>query len=97
MNKVAGLAVALVLIVAVTGCWGPQVVTRSFDDWLNEGYVHSPWLFGNVVSYMAWSLGFMFTNLADGFINTYYFWVTDAQPFGSGTGTRFEHTPVTPK
>ena len=97
MNKVAGVAVALMLVVAVAGCWGPQFVTRGFDDWLNEGYVHSPWWFGNMLSLMAWGLGFMFTNLADAFINTYYLWVNDAQQFGIGTGTKFDHKPVTPK
>jgi hypothetical protein len=97
MDKVAGVAMALVLVVAVTGCWGPQFVTRGFDDWLNEGYVHSPWLFGNVLSFMAWTFGFMVTNLADAFINTYFFWAKDAEPFGTGTGTKFEHKPVTPR
>jgi hypothetical protein len=94
MKKLAIVVVALMLVVAVAGCWGPQKVTRSFDDWLNQGYTNSPWLFGNVVSYMAWGFGFWITNMVDAFVNTYYFWAKDAQPFGSGKGTPFMHTPV---
>jgi hypothetical protein len=96
-KKMAVVAVALMLVVAVSGCWGPQIVTRGFDDWLNQGYVNSPWLYGNVLAFMVWGMGFMFTNMADAFVNTYYFWAKDAQPFGSGTGTKFDHKPVTPK
>jgi hypothetical protein len=97
MKKVAVIVVALMLIVSIGGCFGPQKVTRSFDDWLNQGYTDSPWLYGNTVSYMVWGIGFMFTSMIDAFVNTYYFWAKDAQPFGSGTGTKFDHTPVTPK
>ena len=97
MKKIAVVVVALMLVVSISGCWGPQMVTRGFDDWLNQGYVNSPWLYGNMVMYMAWGVGFWFTNLADAFVNTYYFWAKDAQPFGSGTGTKFDHKPVTPK
>ena len=97
MKKMAVVAVALMLVVAVSGCGGPQMVTRGFDDWLNQGYVNSPWIYGNVLAYMVWGIGFWFMNLADAFVNTYYFWAKDAQPFGSGTGTKFDHKPVTPK
>jgi len=98
MERVAGVLVAIALVVLLGGCWGPQMVTRGFDDWLNEGYVRSPWLYGNAVSYAMWSTGFMLTNLADAFANMYYFWVKDAQPFGNGVGTRYDHhKPVTPK
>ena len=96
-KKIAVVAVALLLVVAVTGCWGPQMVTRGLDDWLNQGYTETPWLYGNVVAYMVWGVGFMVTSMADAFVNTYYFWAKDAQPFGSGKGTSYTHKPVTPK
>ena len=96
-KKMAVVAVALMLVVAITGCWGPQMVTRGLDDWLNQGYTETPWLYGNVLAYMVWGFAFWVTNLADAFVNTYYFWAKDAQPFGSGTGTSYTHKPVTPK
>lgn len=97
MKHLTVVAVALMFIVAISGCWGPQIVTRSFDDWLNQGYTDSPWLYGNVVAYAIWGFGTYITMMVDGFVNAYYFWVKDAQPFGSGTGTKFDHKPVTPK
>ena len=78
MKALLAVAIALVVVVGLGGCWGPQKVTRTFDDWLNDGYTGSPWLYGNTLSYMAWGAGFLGTNLVDAGINAYYFWARDA-------------------
>lgn len=98
MKKLALLSLAvLVLAVPMTGCYGPQMVNRQFDDWANQGYTDMPWLYGNVVSYALISLANGVTWFVDGIVNVYYFWVKDAQPFGDGAGTTFTHKVVTPK
>lgn len=97
MKKLALVSLALLIGVSSMGCWGPQMVTRGLDDWLNEGYTGSPWLYGNSISYMLIGFAFWITNWVDGIVNFYYFWVKDAQPFGDGNGTTFTHKVVTPK
>jgi hypothetical protein len=98
MKKLALLSLALlVLAVPMTGCYGPQMVNRGFSDWLNEGYTGTPWLYGNVISYGIISLVNGITWFVDGFVNAYYFWAKDAQPFGDGVGTTYTHKVVTPK
>jgi len=97
MKKVAVVALALLVGVAAAGCYGPQMVTRGLDDWANQMYVDTPWLLGNVVSYALISIANGVTWFVDGFVNAYYFWAKDAQPFGSGTGTAYTHKAVTPK
>ena len=98
MKKLALLSLALlVLAVPMTGCYGPQMVNRGLSDWLNEGYTETPWLYGNVISYGIISLANGITWFVDGFVNAYYFWAKDAQPFGTGTGTTYVHKAVTPK
>ncbi len=95
MKKLALVALVMLVVVGSVSCYGPQKLTRSFDDWTNQGYVDTPWLYGNVISY--WLIGFVtgITWWIDGFINMYYFWVKDAEPFGSGKGTPFNHKAVT--
>ena len=98
MKKLALLSLALlVLAVPMTGCYGPQMVNGSFEDWADEGYANTPWLFGNVISYGIISLVNGITWFVDGFVNAYYFWAKDAQPFGDGHGTTYTHKVVTPK
>jgi hypothetical protein len=97
MKKVAVVAMVAMMVASVAGCWGPQIVTRSFDDWLNQGYTDIPWLYGNTIAAGIWGIVFWVTGVVDTFVNAYYFWVKDAQPFGSGTGTKFDHKAVTPK
>lgn len=97
MKKVAVVLIALLLVVSVSGCFGPRKVTRSFDDWLNQEYHNQPWLVGNVISTALIGIAFWVTNVVDSFIDLYYFWAVDAWPFGSGTGTAFTHKAVVPK
>ena len=47
----AALALAVVLA-TLTGCHGPQRMTRALDEWANNGYEQSPWLFGNFLSHV---------------------------------------------
>lgn len=97
MKKVALVALSALLVVSVTGCFGPQKVTRALDDWANQEYVNTPWLIGNVVSSALLWVAFAVTQTVDIFINAYYFWVVDAQPFGKGVGTPFNHkVPTVP-
>ncbi len=98
MKKTSAVVVALLVVLSFAGCWGPQKLTRHMDDWTNQGYGDDPWLMGNVlVSGMLRGVFFM-TGVVDSFINAYYFGALDAEPLGShaGTGTKFEHRPVTP-
>ena len=98
MKKLALLSLAVVvLMVPLSGCYGPQMLTNGLGDWANQGYTDSPWLYGNVVSYMLISLANGITWWIDGFVNAYYFWAKDAQPFGDGVGTTYVHKVVTPK
>lgn len=97
MKKVAVVLIALLLVVSVSGCFGPRKVTRSFDDWINQEYHNQPWLVGNVISAGLIGVAFWVTNFVDSFIDFYYFWVEDAWPFGKGTGTAFTHKAVVPK
>lgn len=96
MRKTAVLALALIVAVAASGCWGPEKLTRHLDDWTNQAYVENPWLTGNIVSTGILHVLFLATGIMDGFINGYFFWFIDAEPLGDGVGTKFQHRPVTP-
>ncbi len=95
MKKAMVVALALLIVVGSIGCFGPRKLTRQFDDWLNQEYVNQPWLVGNVVS--MWLIGIVFwiTQVVDGIIDFYYFWVEDAWPIGKGVGTPFNHKAIT--
>ena len=98
MKKVGLLCLAgLVLAVPMMGCFGPQMLTRGLDDWTNQGYTETPWLYGNSISYMLIGFANYVTWFVDSIINMYYFWAKDAQPFGDGNGTTFTHKVVAPK
>ncbi len=101
MKKLVLAVLLVVFAVSAAGCFGPQKLTRSLDDWTNQMYVESPWLAGNVISYYLIGLATNITWFVDGLIfNTIDFWGTSAQPFGSGTGTAFVHKaagPAVPK
>ena len=93
--------VALVGVVLVSGlgvgCGGPQYVSNSVSDWYAQKYHETPWLFGNVISYGIYSLVYGITWMVDSvFVNTYHFWVKDAQPFGDGKGSTFDHKNPSP-
>ena len=96
MKKLAAAVLALLIGLSSSGCWGPQKLTRHMDDWSQQSYVDNPWFMGNVVSTALLHVIFVATGLLDGFINSYYFWFLDAEPLGSGGGTKFEHKPVVP-
>ena len=97
MKQVALVAMAVVVLVAVSGCGGPFKVTRGFDDWMNQKYVENPWLYGNVISTSLAQMVYGLTSLADMVVlNTIDFWGTSAWPFGKqGHGTPFSHKSVT--
>jgi hypothetical protein len=97
LRRRAGLAAAaLAVSAAAAGCFGPQRMSRRMDDWSNQAYVDNPWLMGNSVSYTLLATVFAGTRFIDGVVNFFYFWLRDAWPLGSGSGTPFEHTPVVP-
>ena len=97
MKKVSLVALAFVVFaVPMMGCLGPLKLTRGFDDWVNQGYVNDPWLYGNSLSYGLIGFGLGVTWALDGIAGLYYFWGMDAQPFGSGKGTAFHHVAIKP-
>lgn len=84
-----GLAV---LVLVIAGCAvGPRMLTRQWDDWVNQQYVNTPWLTGNVVSASLIGVVYGVAGIGDAIANTYYFWAMDAEPFGKGVGTPFNH------
>jgi hypothetical protein len=95
MQKLAIVALTLLVVIGSVGCFGPQKLSRAVDDFTNQGYVETPWLYGNVISYWLISMIHGIAWWIDGIVNIYYFWVCDAQPFGKGVGTPFNHKAVT--
>ena len=93
MKKVAVIGLVMIVCVASVGCLGPMHMTRSYDDWLNQSYVDSPWLVGNIVSTAFLSVVFVVTSAIDILVgNPYDFWTKSAPPTGSqGHGTPFDH------
>ncbi|MBI4565458.1 MAG: DUF3332 family protein [Planctomycetes bacterium] len=92
MRKLALVVVAAVFLGATVGCGGPFTVSRSVNDWYNQKYGETPWLYGNMVSSAVYGLAMGLSWTADMLVvNTYHFWVKDAQPIGDGKGTTFEH------
>jgi hypothetical protein len=86
----------LLLVVPAAGCGGPQKITRNADDWLQQGYVKKPWLYGNTVSWTLIFVGQIVTRFLDGMtVNPVDFWGLSAWPFGDGTGTPFHFRAVT--
>ncbi len=97
MRKLAIASLALLILVSpLTGCHGPQKLTRSLDEWTNNGYIDSPWVYGNVISHVLLSVATALTWTVDSFINIYYFWADDAKPFGTGQGTAYPFKAVSP-
>lgn len=96
-RRVLAAALASVLALALWGCHGPQRLTRGLDEWSNTGYTESPWIYGNVLAHLLLASTSAVTWTMDSFINVYYFWVDDAEPFGDGKGTPYPFRAVTPK
>ena len=98
MKKIAVVSLILVVCTVSSGCLGPMTLTRSYDDWLNQSYVDSPWLVGNIVSAAVLSVGFVLTYLIDTLIvNPIDFWTKSAPPGGKqGYGTPFDHKKAIP-
>jgi hypothetical protein len=84
------------LLVAASGCHGPQKMSRSLDEWTNNGYIESPWVYGNLISHLLLAGATALTWTVDSFVNIYYFWVDDAKPFGTGRGTAYPFKAVSP-
>ena len=91
-----GLLASAALLAPVAGCHGPQKLSRSLDEWTNNGYIESPWVYGNFLSHVLLAGATMLTWTVDSFINIYYFWVDDAKPFGTGRGTAYPFKAVSP-
>ncbi|MBV8880845.1 MAG: hypothetical protein JO332_12815 [Planctomycetaceae bacterium] len=97
MKRLACCALLAVLLVApLGGCHGPQRLSRGLDEWANNGYIDSPWIYGNLLAHLLLAGATAVTWTADSFINIYFFWVDDAEPFGSGKGTPYPFRAVTP-
>ena len=96
MRKLALALVASIALTTTVGCGGPFYVSSAAGDWYAQQYGESPWLFGNVISVGIYGWVYAILRAVDTiFVNTYYFWVKDAQPFGDGKGTVFEHKAAT--
>ena len=98
MKQVACLALAVVVLVAISGCGGPFKLTRQFDDFMNQKYVESPWLYGNTLSTIVAQWVYSLAGFIDVvFLNVIDFWGQSAWPFGKhkGQGTPFDHKKVT--
>ena len=97
MSKLALVSLALLVLLApAAGCHGPQKLTRSLDEWNNNGYIESPWVYGNSLAHLLLTVANALTWTVDSFINIYYFWVDDAKPFGTGRGTAYPFRAVSP-
>jgi hypothetical protein len=97
MKRLALVSLAIVVLAApMGGCHGPQKLTRSLDEWVNEKYIDSPFFVGNTLSHLLLVAANVLTWTVDSFINMYYFWVDDSKPFGSGKGTAYPFRAVTP-
>jgi hypothetical protein len=97
MKKLAVFALLLAFLAApLAGCHGPQRLSRGLDEWANEKYIESPWIVGNFLSHMLLAGATAVTWTVDSFINVYFFWVDDAEPFGNGKGTPYPFRAVTP-
>ena len=96
MKRLALVSLAILVLAAPIGCHGPQKLSRSLDEWVNERYVESPWLVGNTLSHVLVAVATALTLTVDSFINIYYFWVDDAKPFGTGRGTAYPFKAVSP-
>jgi hypothetical protein len=97
MRKIALVSLSLLILAApIAGCHGPQKMSRGLDEWANNGYIESPWVYGNVLAHLLLTVATALTWTVDGFINVYYFWIDDASPFGSGRGTAYPFRAVTP-
>lgn len=80
------------LLTVLGGCYGPQKLTRQLDDWVQEGYVRRPWLWGNTFAMVMIHVAQTVSNVLDGLmVNPVDFWGVSAWPFGRGTGTPFHH------
>ena len=88
MKKVALALLVVCVAVMLSGCWGPQKLTRGLDDWTNKTNVESPWL-SQPLSWIVYPIGFGVTNIVDGLIlNPIAFWGEDAW---DGEGTPYIH------
>ena len=98
MRKTLVVLAVVLLALASGGCYGPQKVTRQVDDWIQQGYIDEPWLFGNTVSWGLIFTSLILTHLLDGLVvNPMDFWGQSAWPAGKGWGTPFNHrTPRMP-
>ena len=91
------LLASAALLAPVSGCHGPQKLSRSLDEWTNNGYIESPWVYGSFLAHMLLAAGNVVTWTMDSFINAYYFWADDEEPFGDGKGTPYPFRAVIPK
>ena len=97
MKRLAVVSLAFLILTApLAGCHGPQKLSRSLDEWVNERYIDSPWFVGNTLAHVLIAVATALTWTVDSFINVYYFWVDDAQPFGNGKGTAYPFRAVSP-
>lgn len=97
MLKKALAACALAgTVTLASGCIaGPNRLTRTWDDWVNQKYTESSWIHGallqNIIPVYPLVGGIL--GYADVLVmNTWYFWSEDAW---DGKGTGFDHQNTT--
>lgn len=93
MRKMAMVLVAVIALgIAGGGCGGPYYLAGNVEDWYAQKYGETPWLWGNIIVNGLFTFVHGFAWFADAIVlNTYYFWLKDAQPGGDGKGTYYEH------
>jgi hypothetical protein len=92
MRKLSIALVAAVTLSMAQGCGGPYYVSGVVRDFYTQKYGESPWIWGNIIVNGLYGFANGIAWAVDGIVlNTYYFWLKDAQPFGDGKGTVYEH------
>ena len=93
MKKVFTLGLALLVVLAITGCYGPNKISRMFDDWGNQMYVDSPWLAQLLLYVGVFGIGMWVCQFIDMIVlNVIDFWGESAF---RGYGTPFNHQAPT--
>ena len=92
MKKALLVGFATLLLFTASGCYGPQKMTRMFDDWGNATYSDSPWLAQGLFYTTVFPVGYFLCSVVDWFVlNPIDFWTSSAW---KSRGTVFEHPPT---
>ena len=92
MKPILAIVAAVALLVVTSACAsGPRMLSREWDDHVNQKYTENAWLHGAILQDVLpiYSLVALMAGVADVFIiNPYSWWGSDAW---DNRGTGFEH------